>query len=266
MRILFPVRNCPGWQKNCEQKFSRKGVQEMTLTGYGRKEWMTASAVAVILLLFCVALSILVDAVAGSCLAVLTVLIWFCFVAFFRDPVRKIPAEEEILVSPADGVVRDCELIPNGSCGYPELSELFEGKDMFRIGIFLSVLDVHVNRAPCRLTVRFSCHKDGSYHDARDARAIQENESQLVGAVGEIGDKRFPVAVKQISGAIARRIVCQAEPGLVLNKGDRYGMIKFGSRTELYLPVKSNFEPAVNVGDRVFGGETVIARYHEVKE
>jgi len=233
----------------------------MTLTKYGRKEWLTATVIAVILLLLCIALSVLVDWRAGGGLAVLTGLVWFCFVAFFRDPVRKIPAGDEILVSPADGVVRDCELIPNGSCGYPELSELFEGKDMFRIGIFLSVLDVHVNRAPCKMTVRFSCHKDGVYHDARDPRAVQENESQLLGAVGEIGDKRFPVAVKQISGAIARRIVCPVEPGSLLNKGDRYGMIKFGSRTELYLPVKSDFEPAVNVGDRVFGGETVIARY-----
>ena len=238
----------------------------MTLTRYGRKEWLTTTAVALVLLMSCAALSVLLDWRAGCCLAVLTMIVWFCFVAFFRDPVRKIPEEEEILVSPADGVVRDCELIPNGNCGYPELSELFEGKDMFRIGIFLSVLDVHVNRAPCRMTVRFSCHKDGSYHDARDPRAVRENESQLVGAEGEIGGKRFPVAVKQISGAIARRIVCRTEPGSVLEKGDRYGMIKFGSRTELYLPVKSNFEPAVSVGDRVYGGESVIARYRGAQE
>ena len=241
-------------------------MQKMTLTKYGRKEWLTATVAAVVLLLFCAALSILADWLAGFCLAVLTVVVWLCFVAFFRDPVRKIPAETDVLVSPADGVVRDCELIPNGSCGSPELSELFEGKDMFRIGIFLSVLDVHVNRAPCKLTVRFSCHKDGRYHDARDPRAVRENESQLLGGAGEIGGKVFPVAVKQISGAIARRIVCQAETGSVLNKGDCYGMIKFGSRTELYLPVKSNFEPAVNVGDRVFGGETVIARYREPQQ
>ena len=127
----------------------------------------------------------------------------------------------------------------------------------------MSVFNVHVNRAPCDLTVRFTLHKDGSYHDARDVRAVKENESQLLGAVGEICGRKFPVAVKQISGAIARRIVCEAESGSVLQKGECYGMIKFGSRTELYLPVKSNFEPSVNVGDRVFGGETVIARYHE---
>ena len=165
-----------------------------------------------------------------------------------------------------DGVVRDCELIPNGSCGCPELAELFEGNDMFRIGIFLSVLDVHVNRAPCRMTVRFVRHKDGSYFDARDPRAVKENESQIVGGTGEVCGREFPVAVKQISGAIARRIVCPVEPGAKFEKGFCYGMIKFGSRTELYLPVKSGFEPAVNVGDRVFGGETVIARYHQTQD
>ena len=137
---------------------------------------------------------------------------------------------------------------------------------MFRIGIFLSVLDVHVNRAPCRMTVHFSIHKDGAYHDARDQRAVQENESQILGGIGEVCGRKFPVAVKQISGAIARRIVCPPEIGSVMSKGECYGMIKFGSRTELYLPVKSNFEPAVSVGDRVFGGETVIARYHQPQE
>ena len=235
----------------------------MTLTKYGRKEWLTATVLALVLLALCAALAVLVDWRAGSCLAGLTVMVWLGFVAFFRDPMRRIPADTGILVSPADGVVRDCELIPNGRCGDPELAELFEGKDMFRIGIFLSVLDVHVNRAPCPLTVRFVHHKNGVYHDARDPRAVKENESLILGGVGEIGERKFPVAVRQISGAIARRIVCQAEPGAKLNKGDCYGMIKFGSRTELYLPVKSHFEPAVSVGDRVFGGETAIARYHE---
>ena len=233
----------------------------MTLTKYGRKEWFTATVLAVGLLALCMVLAVLIDWRAGCCLAVLTLIVWLGFVGFFRDPVRRIPEGDVNLVSPADGVVRDCELIPNGSCGSPELAELFEGKDMFRIGIFLSVLDVHVNRAPCPLSVRFAVHKDGLYHDARDPRAIRENESLLLGGTGEIGGKKFPVAVKQISGAIARRIVCEAEPGSHLNRGDRYGMIKFGSRTELYLPVKSDFSPAVNVGDRVFGGETVIARY-----
>ena len=238
----------------------------MTLTKYGRKEWLTATVLALFLLVRCFAMAVLVDWRAGVSLAVFIVIVWIAFAAFFRDPERHIPEDPEVLVSPADGVVRDCELIPHGSCGCPELAELFEGTDMFRIGIFLSVLDVHVNRAPCRMTVRFVRHQDGSYFDARDPRAVKENESQIVGGTGEVCGREFPVAVKQISGAIARRIVCPVEPGAKFEKGFCYGMIKFGSRTELYLPVKSGFEPAVNVGDRVFGGETVIARYHQTQD
>ena len=238
----------------------------MTLTKYGRKEWLTATVLALFLLVLCVVMAVLVDWRAGVSLAVFIVIVWIAFAAFFRDPERRIPADPEVLVSPADGVVRDCELIPHGSCGCPELAELFEGNDMFRIGIFLSVLDVHVNRTPCRMTVRFVRHKDGSYFDARDPRAVKENESQIIGGTGEVCGREFPVAIKQISGAIARRIVCPVEPGAKFDKGFCYGMIKFGSRTELYLPVKSGFEPAVNVGDRVFGGETVIARYHQTQD
>lgn len=238
----------------------------MTLTKYGRKEWLSATVLALFFLILCVALAILVDWRAGSSLAVFTVVVWACFAAFFRDPERVVPKNEDILVSPADGVVRDCELIPNSSCDCPELAQLFDGKDMFRIGIFLSVLDVHVNRVPCDMTVKFVRHKNGKYYDARDTRAVKENESLILGGTGEICGKEFPMAVKQISGAIARRIVCQAEPGTKFEKGYCYGMIKFGSRTELYLPVKSNFEPAVSVGDRVFGGMTVIARYHKPQD
>ena len=238
----------------------------MTLTKYGRKEWLTATVLALFLLALCIVMAVLVDWRAGVSLAVFTVIVWIAFAAFFRDPERRIPEEADVLVSPADGVVRDCELIPHGSCGCSELAELFKGKDMFRIGIFLSVLDVHVNRAPCRMTVRFVRHQDGSYFDARDPRAVRENESQIVGGTGKVCGREFPVAVKQISGAIARRIVCPVEPGAEFEKGFCYGMIKFGSRTELYLPVKCGFEPVVNVGDRVFGGETVIARYHQTQE
>ena len=238
----------------------------MTLTKYGRKEWLTATVLALFLLALCFVMAVLVDWRAGISLAVFIVIVWIAFAAFFRDPERRIPEDPEVLVSPADGVVRDCELIPHGSCGCPEPVDLFEGNDMFRIGIFLSVLDVHVNRVPCRMTVRFVRHKDGSYFDARDPRAVKENESQIIGGTGEVCGREFPVAVKQISGAIARRIVCPVEPGAEFEKGFCYGMIKFGSRTELYLPVKSGFEPAVNVGDRVFGGETVIARYHQTQD
>ena len=235
----------------------------MTLTKYGKPEWMRASIAALFLLLLCALLAVFVNSMAGICLAGLVLILWTAFVAFFRDPARKTPSEEVALTSPADGVVRDCELIPNGSCGNEELSKLFEGQDMLRIGIFLSVLDVHINRAPCKLKVLFTAHKEGEFHDARDPKASKENESLILGGKGHIKGTEFPVAVKQISGAIARRIVCGISAGAELEKGERYGMIKFGSRTELYLPAKSNFEAAVSVGDRVFGGVTVVARFRE---
>ena len=232
----------------------------MKLTKYGRKEWLRATVVAAVLLILCAALTV-VNGRVGIGLAVFVVVAWGAFAAFFRDPERKIPGDEKQLTSPADGVVRDIELIPNSNCGNDELAKLFDGKDMLRIGIFLSVFDVHLNRVPCKMTTTFTSYKQGAFHDARDGRASKENESLIMGGIGEIDGIRFPVAVKQVSGAIARRIVCAAEPGSSFEKGERYGMIKFGSRTELYLPVKSNFEPQVSVGDRVFGGMTVIARF-----
>ena len=233
----------------------------MKLTKYGKKEWLSASVCAAVLLILCAVLAVIVNARAGIWLAVFVLLVWAAFAAFFRDPERKTPSDEKLLISPADGVVRDIELIPNSNCGNEELANLFAGKDMLRIGIFLSVFDVHLNRAPCRMTVSFVSYKEGSFHDARDERAVKENESMIIGGTGVVEGNEFPVAVKQISGAVARRIVCPVEPGTVLEKGERYGMIKFGSRTELYLPVKSNFTPAVSVGDRVFGGVSAIARF-----
>ena len=129
---------------------------------------------------------------------------------------------------------------------------------MLRIGIFLSVFNVHLNRAPADLTVKLSVHKDGCYYDARDNRAIKENESQLIAGTATIAGKEYPLAVKQISGAIARRIVCRAEPGDSLARGERCGMIRFGSRVDLYLP--EGYAPSVFVGERVFAGQSVVAR------
>ena len=98
------------------------------------------------------------------------------------------------------------------------------------------------------------------YFDARDSKAIKENESLVIAGIATVAGKEYPIAVKQISGAIARRIVCEAEPGTSLKRGERYGMIKFGSRTELYIPAKSDLEIMVRLGDKVQGGLTVMAR------
>ncbi len=230
----------------------------MKLTKYGKREWGTATAVAAVLLAGTLACGFLLDTNAGFYLSILVIAVWLAFVGFFRDPARTITTQDDLLISPADGLVKDIELIRAADC--PQLAEVFEGRDMLRVGIFLSVFNVHLNRAPADMVVKFREHKDGCYHDARDNRAIKENESLMLAGIATVGGKEYPIAVKQISGAIARRIVCGAEPGTVLKRGERYGMIKFGSRTELYIPAKSDLEIAVRIGDKVQGGLTVMAR------
>lgn len=232
----------------------------MKLTKYGKKEWGLTTLIAIPLFILCIAAGIVFASAAGYLLAVLVLIIWIAGVGFFRDPERVISEDDSLILAPADGVVRDIELISAEDCGH--LSGVFEGKDMLRIGIFLSVFDVHVNRAPCGMTVKLREHKDGMYLDARDPRAGKENESLILAGTAKVCGCEFPIGVKQISGAIARRIVCEAVPGDELKRGECYGMIKYGSRTELYLPAKSDLlEIKVCVGDRVQGGLTVMAEF-----
>jgi len=232
----------------------------MKLTGYGTKEWLGGGILALILIavfLFCMQWNKTVFAL----LAGLTALFYFCIAAFFRDPNRKIPEEENILVSPADGVIRDIELLKNE----PE-NQFFEGKDTVRVGIFLSVLNVHLNRAPCDIEVVKTEYREGHYHDARSPLASKENEAMTIFCRSEVKGKTFPAIIRQISGAIAKRIVCKAEPESKYTKGERFGMIKFGSRTELFLPAEPWLEVTVKIGDKVYAGETVVARVVETEK
>lgn len=162
---------------------------------------------------------------------------------FFRDPIRRVPGEPNLLVSPADGTVVDISEVQEDE---------FLKAPCHRIGIFLSVFDVHINRSPCQGTVRAVKYKPGRFLDARDPRCGAENESNAI----HIGD----VLVKQIAGLIARRIVCEARPDDTLGRGQKFGMIKFGSRTELYIPKDQVAEIRVKLKDKVKGGKTVIAR------
>ncbi len=163
--------------------------------------------------------------------------------SFFRDPARRIPSEAGLLVSPADGTV-------------VEISEVAEDEFLkttcHKIGIFLSVFDVHVNRSPCDGTVRATKYRPGKFLDARHPDCGRLNESNTI----HLGD----VVVRQISGAIARRIVCEAKPDDVLSRGQKFGMIKFGSRTEILVPKSLVREVTVKLKDKVKGGETVIVR------
>ncbi len=168
--------------------------------------------------------------------------------SFFRDPERKPPPGEDVAVAPADGRVTDIAEVEEPH---------FLGGKALRIGIFLSVFNVHVNRAPLAGTVRFVRLVPGRFHDVRDPRCKDENESNLVGFEGARG----PFAVRQIAGMIARRIVCPLREGEAAARGDRMGMIKFGSRTELLVPAGAKVKVETAVGRKVKGGETVLLRY-----
>jgi phosphatidylserine decarboxylase len=183
------------------------------------------------------------------------VVLFLAVAAFFRNPCRRIPANPLLIISPADGTIKD--IVEVDDFNLPP----FNGPAV-RIGIFLSVFNVHVNRAPAEMTVEKVSYREGEYLDARDEGAVQRNEAMTISGTAVADDKTFPVAVRQISGAIARRIVCPVKPGEKLKKGEIYGMIKFGSRTELYLPV-GRAEINVKVGDKVSGGSSVLATLTE---
>jgi len=233
----------------------------MILTKYGKKEWGLALAIFLAIFVICAAsvfLKVLPPGVAGSVTAV-AALACFAACAFFRDPPRKIVADPSAIVSPADGVIKDVELIKSETLECDELRRLFHDKDILRIGIFLSVFNVHLNRAPWDMKVEFKFYKPGKYLDARNPDAGKVNESMLLGGTCPFEDETFPVAVRQVSGAIARRIVCPVNPGETYSKGQIYGMIKFGSRTELYIPAGMGIDVAVNVGEAVRAGSSILA-------
>ncbi|MGE4565369.1 MAG: phosphatidylserine decarboxylase [Victivallaceae bacterium] len=225
----------------------------MTLTKYGIREWGGGGIFAFLLLGGGVAIGLRYSAVAGWSLAVAAMVSWLGLAAFFRSPRRRIPPGSATVVSPADGVIADIVENEGEKWGFPA------GSKVYRIGIFLSVLDVHLNRAPAAMTVESKQYQPGRFLDARDPDATRANESMLIFGHAEFGDFRLPLAVRQISGAIARRIVCRAKPGMMLAKGELFGMIKFGSRTELYLARDQRLRLTAEVGDRVRAGTAVLA-------
>ncbi len=201
------------------------------------------------------------------------VFIWA--LSFFRDPERVVPQDKDILLAPADGKITDIETVDEPG---------FIGGKAIRVGIFLSIFDVHINRSPCKARVEKITYREGQYLDARKLESGRLNESNDLwltriepSAFGPLrlrseASETSPAAmrrggpfdkliVRQISGAIARRIVCRTAAGAELLMGERFGMIKFGSRTELYVPVHENVKCLVNIGDKVKAGLTPIIRY-----
>ncbi|MCS7229785.1 MAG: phosphatidylserine decarboxylase family protein [Candidatus Kryptonium sp.] len=166
---------------------------------------------------------------------------------FFRDPERKIPENNDLIISPADGKVF-------------LIREFFENEfifnDAIQVSIFMSPLNVHVNRIPISGEIKFLKYIPGKYIVAFDEKSSENNERKIIGIETEDG---FKVMVKQIAGFIARRIVCDVEKGDKVIAGQRYGMIKFGSRVDLIMP-KNKVEVMISVGQKVKAGETVIAK------
>ena len=170
---------------------------------------------------------------------VLTVFIVF----FFRNPERTTPTNENAVVAPADGVV-----IFSGRVTEPHTST-----EMEKISIFMSVFNVHVNRAPVSGKVLDSFYTKGKFYDVRDQRASFENEQQGMVLEASAGVR---LVVVQVAGLIARRIICYAKVGDQLTRGRRYGLIRFGSRLDVYLPVGSQIKVAM--GEKSVAGETVL--------
>ena len=182
----------------------------------------------------------------------LLVFIWM--LSFFRDPEREISINESILLSPADGTITDID----------EVSDSALGGKALRIGIFLSVFNVHINRFPCSVRVEKINYKKGKFINAMSPDASRLNESNDTIMV-RLNEPKERLLVRQITGAIARHIVCKAKEEGEYRQGDRFGMIKFGSRTELHLPVGERFEVTVKIGDKVCAGLSPLVRYLEVK-
>jgi phosphatidylserine decarboxylase len=185
-------------------------------------------------------------------LAVLPLMPLGIVVWFFRDPARlpdREPwADARAFCSPADGTVSDIVEIDE--------PHFIRGRAL-RIGIFLSPFNVHVNRAPCAGTVRMVRFAAGEFLPAYNKEAPTRNESVALGLLTPEG---LPVVVKQITGVLARRIVCDSALGDTLSAGQRYGMIKFGSRTELFVPIAASPCSLVKIGDKVIGGETLFCK------
>ncbi len=191
------------------------------------------------------ALISLVTALLGYDIIALIALFLTTFILyFFRDPDRISPDEDDVLVSPADGKIIQIEKV---------FDERFVKEHVFKISIFMNVFNVHVNRAPFSGKVSQVRYSPGRFYSANTDRGALENEYCAI-TMNTASDRRL--AIVQVAGLVARRIVCWAEKGDYFSRGERIGMIRFGSRVDLYLPLQVQLE--VKAGQKVKAGETVL--------
>ena len=219
----------------------------MFLTPYGKTQWITILIGTFVLGAGCVGIHfylLLIPVIIGS----------LVLLSFFRDPERSIPIQKDIMVSPCDGRISSIHDVEN----YEPL-----GGPAVCVRVFLSVADVHVNRSPCLGSVQSVSRKAGQYLNALNPHSAEVNASNTIVLVHPI--QKTPVAaVRQIAGLIARTIVCDLHIGDTLQRGQRFGMIKFGSTTELYVPKSFRPQVVVRQGQYVYGGETVLVQLNPV--
>lgn len=186
------------------------------------------------------------EGIISSIVLFVSLVFYILVVQFFRNPVRNTPFHDNAIIAPADGKVVVIEEV--------EEPEYFKDKRI-QVSIFMSPLNVHVNRYPVSGTVAYQKYFPGKYLVAWHPKSSTENERTTV----VVDSKKGSVLFRQIAGAVARRIVCYAKPGDKAMQGGEYGFIKFGSRIDLFLPLDSHI--TVKIGDKTKGGESVIARF-----
>ncbi|WP_010412315.1 phosphatidylserine decarboxylase [Citromicrobium sp. JLT1363] len=210
--------------------------------------------------LICLGLSLIAALLAWETLAWPLAFLSLCILAFFRDPERVVPRGDALILSPADGTVTQIsEVEPplelrgeEGGLGHEPVT---------RISIYLSIFDVHINRSPCAGTVGTMSYVPGKFVNAELDKSSEENERQHIIIMRSDG---VAVGMTQIAGLVARRIVPFVKPGDIVAAGQRVGLIRFGSRVDLYLPQGTS--PQVLMGQRVIAGETVLGRLGETVE
>jgi phosphatidylserine decarboxylase len=178
-------------------------------------------------------------------MATLLLVALFFVLNFFRDPERVVPQEPGVAVSPADGKVIKVQTMPDP----------MTGEDRTTVCVFMNVFNVHVNRMPVEGRISRISYFGGKFINASFDKASTDNERNAV-LVEDLDGKTWTVV--QIAGLIARRIICWGEEGDSLRRGQRFGLIKFGSRVDLYLP--AGYEPSVRIGEKVFAGQSILAR------
>ncbi len=199
-------------------------------------------------------LTIIAGLIGGSFLYWIGGLLTLWCVYFFRDPQRTTPLRPGLVVSPADGVVQMIRKVNPP----PELE--YAGPEMLRISVFMNVFDVHVNRIPTAGHITKLHYRPGKFLNASLDKASEDNERQSI--MMETIDGK-PVGFVQIAGLVARRILCDLEPGQDVRTGERFGMIRFGSRVDVYIP--ANVKPLVCEGQKTISGETILADFDAKK-